>query len=117
MAQPQPLTYKRGTTSTITVVIPDSIDPTGATIFFTVKPREVMRSQFDDDSQAIFKKTITTHTGRTFTDTINPEDTDETAPGRYGYGITVKLANGDILGTSADGVFIITPRDTADTGD
>lgn len=111
----KPLSLKRGTSSTITVTIPDALEPAGATVYFTVKPSEVTQSLQDSDNLAIFKKTITERTGRTFTKDIDPDDTKNATPGRYVYGITVKLANGEIYGTSAEGKFIIKPRDTADT--
>lgn len=110
-----PLSLKRGTTSSLSITIPDDVDPSGATVFFTVKPIEVTTSQNDSDSYAIFKKEITDRTGRVFTTDIDPEDTDDAKPGAYVYGITVKDATGQILGTKANGPFVISPRDTADT--
>lgn len=109
-----PLSLKRGTSSTITVTIPAEIDPVDTTVFFTVKTREVVEALYDNDSQAILKKIITTHTGRVFTSDIDPADTNNVTPGTYVYGITVKDATGEIYGTKANGRFTIEPRDTAD---
>lgn len=114
MANLPPLEHKRGTTSTITITLPAEIDPVDATVFFTVKPAEVIESLYDHDSQAILKKIITEHTGRVFSKDIDPADTNDVTPGNYVYGITVKDAAGEILGTKANGSFIIAPRDTAD---
>lgn len=113
MALP-PLNLKRGTTSTLSVTLPDAIDPTGATVFFTVKSTQVIESQYDSDTLAIFKKKITAHTGRVFSAAIDPEDTSEAIPGNYKYGFTVVDATGQVLGTKANGQFTIEPRDTAD---
>jgi len=109
-----PLSHKRGTSSTLTVTVPVEIDPVDATVFFTVKTAEVVEALYDNDSQAILKKILTEHTGRVFTKDIDPADTNNVQPGTYVYGITVKDATGQILGTKANGRFIIEPRDTAD---
>ncbi len=109
-----PLSLKRGTSSAITVTVPVEIDPVDTTVFFTVKTAEVVEALYDNDSQAILKKIITTHTGRVFTADIDPADTNNVTPGTYVYGITVKDADGQILGTKANGRFVIEPRDTAD---
>lgn len=109
-----PLSLKRGTTSSLSITIPTELDPVDAIVFFTVKPAEVVTAKYDNDSQAILKKIITTHTGRNFTTDIDPEDTNDVTPGTYVYGITVKDATGQILGTKANGKFVIEPRDTAD---
>lgn len=114
MANLPPLEHKRGSSSTLTITLPVEIDPTDATVFFTVKTSEVVESLYDNDSQAILKKIITTHTGRVFTSDIDPADTNDATPGNYVYGITVKDATGQILGTKANGRFTIEPRDTAD---
>jgi hypothetical protein len=114
MANLPPLSLKRGTSSSISITLPDEITADGATVFFTVKPAEVVAAQYDNDSQAIFKKIITEHTGQVFSKDIDPEDTNNETPGTYIYGITVKDATGQILGTKATGKFVIEPRDTAD---
>lgn len=114
MANLPPLSLKRGSSSGITITLPVEIDPAGATVFFTVKPSEVVEAQYDNDSQAIFKKIITDHTGQIFAADIDPADTTNETPGIYVYGITVKDATGQILGTKANGKFTIEPRDTAD---
>jgi hypothetical protein len=115
--QPAPLSLKRGTTSTLTITIPAEIEPDGATVFFTVKHAETTRRIDDSDRYAIIKKTITDRVGRIFSTEIEPDDTNQAEPGTYVFGITVKDADGVILGTKANGQFIIEPRDTADVGD
>lgn len=110
-----PLSLKRGTSATLTVTIPDSIDPAGAVVFMTVKPSEITRRKLDDDSLAIMKIVLTERTGRVFTKDIVPDDTKDQQPGRYVYGFTVKDAAGNILGTKANGEFVLEPRDTANT--
>jgi hypothetical protein len=114
MANLQPLPLKRGTSATLSITLPTELDPVDAIVFFTVKPGEVVESKYDNDNQAILKKIITEHTGRVFSVSIDPADTNDVTPGNYVYGITVKNAAGEILGTRADGQFIIEPRDTAD---
>ncbi len=115
--QPAPLSLKRGTTSTLSITIPTELEPAGATVFFTVKHAETTRRVDDSDHYAILKKTITDRVGRTFSTEIEPADTNSAEPGNYVFGITVKDATGQILGTKANGQFVIEPRDTADVGD
>jgi len=115
--QPQPLNLKRGTSSTLSITIPNDIDPDGTTVFFTVKQSATTRRLDDSDRYAIIKKTLTERTGRTFTIEIEPDDTNRAEPGNYVYGITVKDADGKIVGTKADGQFTLDPRDTADVED
>lgn len=114
MANLPPIEHKRGSSSTITVTLPVELDPVDATVFFTVKPAEVVEALYDHDSQAILKKIITTHTGRVFSAAIDPADTNNVTPGNYVYGVTIKDADGQILGTKTNGRFTIEPRDTAD---
>lgn len=70
------------------------IDLTGATIYFTVKQAS---DETSDDSTALIKKDITSHTNPTNGTTLvqlTPSDTD-VAPGKYVYDIKLKKANGD----------------------
>lgn len=110
----KPINIKRGTTQTLTITLPIAINPVGATVYFTVKDKDDIQKLEDSDSLAIIKKILTNPTGQVFTDTIDPADTNDRTPGRYVYGITIKNAAGEILGSKANGLFILEPRDTAD---
>ena len=70
------------------------VDLSGATVYFTVK---VFEDSSEDDSTALIKKDITSHTDPTAgltTITLTPSETNKT-PKLYKYDIKLKKANGD----------------------
>ena len=70
------------------------VDLTGATIYFTVKEET---DEVASDTSALIKKDVTDHTDPTHgitTIALTPSDTN-VIPGKYGYDIKLKKANGD----------------------
>jgi len=74
----------------------DPINITWATVFFTVKPKNILNEV--DDANAIISKTITSHTDPTEWTTnltLTTSDTDHPI-GDYYFDIQIKRSNGDI---------------------
>ena len=94
----------RGDTHTISlefIGVNGAINISDATVFFTVSAEKAPA----DDSAALIEKTITSHTdptaGKTII-TLNPEDTNSIAPGKYWYDVQVKMSNGDVFSLPKD---------------
>jgi len=88
------------------------VDITGATLFFTVKEHKT-----DDDSEALIKKEITSHTNPTqglSSLSLTPSDTENIDAGDYYFDFQMKSSSG-LITTFGVGTFRIIQDITART--
>lgn len=102
------LKVNRGTTYTIGIIYKrDGVlaSLVGATVRFTVKPKEFDEDM--DDSDATLIKNVTNGTAQgEATITLDPDDTKEIIPKKYFYDVKVEQADGEIYKID-EGIFIL----------
>ena len=92
---------ERQTTGILSLIIDDYILRVGDTVVLAVKKN-------DEETEELIRKEIKVDMQtNTVEIKINPEDTEQLEPSCYFYGITLKMANGDVFPIIKTNKFIV----------